>query len=240
MNIKEFYLKFEDWYSKQDPDKINLISSDRNFRYKFNEDFYFNMRNFKEIKQSSDYEKSLIFGDTVLELSDISKVLLEKISVVEQEFNNEKNDFETLDLYKKFYKEEYNGLYDSAGYASPKLVSEIKHFWDKLDNSKVISILTDVVQDDYEIDLAGGRRYLTRNYEILIFNYSQYNQKFDYILDDNEILKLYEFNEFDFDSFDVEKIHKNVELDIINKQNSKFNNDINKIIDSIKGNVRFH
>lgn len=68
----------------------------------------------------------------------------------------DKNYIEEDDYY-------YNGIYDESGYYTNSSLEDLLLFFKELDDDKILAIARGSVQDDYELDIDGGRYYFSQN-----------------------------------------------------------------------------
>lgn len=208
---RDNFNKLDKWVSSKSPIDINLFtetselktkgsSLDSHFKYITKSN---NIRGllsrykFLNNKLTSD-EKSIIFGDVILSLDDISKIMIDKL-----------ND----NLYSYPEKEhtscggEYNNNYDDAGYYTPIAIKDIIKFYEAFDEDKLNSILEHETIDNYEIDTNGGRWYFDRGIEIYAFNYFLHYKKVDIKIIDNSRYGFYKVVYEDIDLPDDEEFN---------------------------------
>jgi hypothetical protein len=119
------------------------------------------------------YSLDLITGDVVLTLDDLKKLYLEEIDTIIAEKQKEIDELEDYDFDED--EEGYiEGYYDYAGHGNITLYKDIRKFFEKLNDDRIISIYDRITLEEYDIDVAAGRDYFTCKDDYRIFNYIVY------------------------------------------------------------------
>lgn len=168
IDLKEMYEAIDKWYQSQDEKKIKYLLKERLYDDgKPNAKLQLTVNWYLDIKKLKDKNKSLIFGDNLISLEDISEHMLNNILPEKSDDND--------DHYHP---------YDEDGYATN--IDELRDFWTRLNNRKILDVAGNATIDSYELDVNGGRCYYMHGEDIIcmIFNYLYYTlnlsaEKFD-------------------------------------------------------------
>lgn len=218
--LKHKYLEVQNWLETANEKIINYIKNERidsysNYRYN---DFIQTLYWYDSLSNESEFNKQLIFGEKILSIEDIKNHVL---SLLKSSYHE--NDF--LDEDDEYEGEENFGYYDSTGHYNKEGYKAVIDFFENLDNYKIQSIFSGSVEDDYEIDIDGGRSYFMNkvSLNIMIYNYLYFNKKTKY---DNLEGELYNSN----DVFD-EISNYYQEIDIFLPTPKELNDIYNFVID---------
>jgi hypothetical protein len=169
-DIRQLYNQCEAWVNSHDKSKVKIITEDSGWNSSNN---YTNLKNtlywFDEMSKLSD-DKKILFGDMLLTIEDIKERILKHLKEFEDDFK-EGDSFDD--------DEEYYGDYDDYGHASPQGYQSVVDYFQSLNERKLMAIAEGSTQDDYEVDIDGGRSYLMSGSKIFlyIFNYLYYTKK---------------------------------------------------------------
>ncbi len=177
INLKEAYNQIDSWYKSNDENKIQILLN--NWFYHDNSEkgrFQKTIIWYKRVNELSK-NKVLILGDKILSIEDIKNYVLENI-IVPQEKKFEEQLKIAIKEDHHYDEDDYNGLYDTAGYGTANLVAKIRWFWENLDGKALYSVSEETEQDKYDVDLSGGRLYLKKDIiDVYAFNYVYYSFK---------------------------------------------------------------
>ncbi len=232
--IKETYNKIANWLSDKDSSKIKLIREQFIFNNTKIKDFQYTMNWLDNIHEMDDMCKTLIFGETIISINDIKRVLLSKI-------NNHRDDIisEQEELFsemnneeiKEYKDNESHGYYDEDGYATLNLLNDILDLYDTLDDDLLICINNNSVIDNYDIDIEGERSQLLRNTNInlLILNYFLYTIKNVEEIKENN--RYYPSDVFLPTIEELNLFYETIYLDKYSRMFESYNYDIKNMID---------
>ena len=173
--IKEAYQAIDDWYDKQDKNKIKVLINDKVFYdgslFALFQGTMFWYLNIKELKPE---QRELILGDKILTLRELTQHMLKSLPDKETLKNSIKNR-----QYNIGDEDDYQdecGFYDEDGYASDSSTLEIIDFWEKAKDRDIVDAAGYATD---ELDLDGGRCYYLRGSAPYLFNYLYYTLKMD-------------------------------------------------------------
>lgn len=166
-NLRDRYNQCESWINSHDKSKIELLMGD--IKYNNSDNLSLLQRTlywFKHMSELNDDGKKILFGDILLTIVDIKERMIKHLKY-EESFEDDEDD---EDIY---------GDYDDDGHASQEGYRNVVSYFESLDEDSLMSIAYGSTQDDYEIDINGGRSYLMNgsNIYLYIFNYLYYTKK---------------------------------------------------------------
>ena len=228
--IKEKYLQIQNWLKTSNKTIIDFIKKEKEYAYSYfspddnpDDRLIKTLNWYFKIKKQNDYIKKAIFGEVIFSIEDIKNHILSKLKSLNiSDYKDDKDD------------EEYNGYYDYSGHYNRKGLEAVIDFFENLNHNKILSIVEGHVEDDYEIDISGGRSYLMINTNLneMIFNYLKYNTK-------NSLEELEDniCNSSDL-FYDIECYYQNINIYLPNDEelssiyNFLLNKKYNKLIDN--------
>ncbi len=239
-NIKDIFNTIQEWVSSHDNDKIKLINSISVYDGKVRQ-FQDTVNWFKEMSKLNQESKDILFGDTILTIENIKERMLLHLKGSDELLENTPDEDED---------EGYYGDYDDCGHASAQGYQKVLDYFEELDEQALISIAAGSTQDDYEVDINGGRSYLMSrsNIYLYIFNYFYYTKRInkdqynDDILcnsgDASEALDRYYLKDVCLPSDEeFEKMYNKKYTEKYKKSFNQYNSMINDIISNFKGDV---
>lgn len=170
--LKEKYLEVQNWLETANKKFVNFIKNERVAYYRDKSD-YDKLKStinwYDRISEESDFTKQVIFGEKFVSIEDIKNHVL---TVLKSLYDDDYLD----------YEDENFGYYDSSGHYNKEGYEAVIEFFEDLDDYKIQSILSGSVEDDYEIDINGGRSYLMRKVPLgpMIYNYMYFTKKAKY------------------------------------------------------------
>ena len=181
--LKDKYLKVQNWLKTKDKKVIDFIRNEKpDYHQNTISDhsrFMSTLNWYDSLSKETDFNQKIIFGEIILSINDIKNNILSSL----------KNGYDYLIDNDRFmskededYDEENNGYYDSSGHYNKEGYEAVIDFFEELNDSKIESIYSGSVEDDYEIDINGGRSYLMHNIAInqMIYNYLYFTKKAKY------------------------------------------------------------
>jgi hypothetical protein len=176
-SLIERYNQCKEWVNRHDNSKIKVVTENVSYNDNFSH-FQKTIHWFNEMSELTDECKKILFGDIFLSIDDIKEKMLKHLKADEDDFKETSRN--SADDDDEDYEEEYyGGDYDDCGHASPQGYRNVVNFFESLDEDSLMSIAAGSTQDDYEVDLDGGRSYLMSgsNIYLYIFNYLFYTKK---------------------------------------------------------------
>ena len=177
----KIYEKIKQFLANKAKEDIEIIKSKRVYSGELLH-FQHTLRWFNLITSLNKEEKEILFGERQLTIEYIRDSFLEHLEKEKHRIIVDRNSPEHKDMtdkeFKEYEEDEYcHGDYDSAGYCSPNGFYRIVTTIEGMDLYMLQSIVEDGFIEDYEVDLDGGRSYLTRNcsLDIHAFAYLYYN-----------------------------------------------------------------
>lgn len=239
-NVKDTFNTIQEWVSKQDKDKVKLVKGERVYDGRLRQ-FQDTMDWFDEMNKLNEESKSLLFGETTLTIEDIKENMLLHLKGSDELLENTPDEDED---------EGYYGDYDDCGHASAQGYQKVLEYFEELDEQALLSIAAGSTQDDYEVDINGGRSYLMSrsNIYLYIFNYFYYTKRInkdqynDDILcnsgDASEALDRYYLSDVYLPSDEeFDKMYSDRYTEKYKKSFNQYNSMINNIISNFKGDV---
>ena len=241
--IKEKFLEIQEWLKKADKKVIDSIKKEKiSFNYSGHngyDRFMSSINWYDNLLNEPEFNKQLIFGDINISVDDIKNKVLSELKKDYQEKIDNK-DF--MDEDDEYYDDENSGYYDGAGHYNKEGYEAVINFFESLDENKIYSICSGNVEEEYDVDVTGGRSYLMREIPLnqMLFNYLNYTKKLSLDELDEE---LYNSNEsFDeiadyYEDIDIflpnEKELNDIHNFIINKKYNELLSSYNFMIDRI-------
>jgi len=187
--LKEKYLEVQNWLETANKKIVNFIKNERVAYYSDKSDydkFITTIHWYDKLSEESDFAKQVIFGEKFVSIEDIKNHILSKIKAEYQE-RIDKNYF--MDEDDEYYDDENFGYFDSTGHYNKQGYEAVIEFFEDLDDDKIQSILSGSVEDEYEIDINGGRSYLMNKIPLspMIYNYLVFTKKAKYEELDEEL-----------------------------------------------------
>jgi hypothetical protein len=164
MTFREKYNSTKDWLNI-DVNKL-LFLKNLNLRNKDLDDIKFFIHTMNDIKSSKYF--GYLVGEDIIDIKSISENL---VNIVNDKIDDEDDEDDYDDNY-----------YDEDGYYTNSSLEDLSSFFKNLDDKKILAISRGSVEDDYDLDIDGGRYYLCsrNNVQDLIFSYIFHTKKMTY------------------------------------------------------------
>lgn len=165
MTFKEKYNNVESWLSIDTEKSLFLKNS--NLRNKDLDDIKFFIHTMNDIKSSKYF--GYLVGEDIIDIKSISENL---VNIVNDKIDDDDEDDD----------DDYDNYYDEDGYYTKSSLEDLSSFFKNLDDKKILAIARGSVEDDYDLDIDGGRYYLCsrNNVQDLIFSYIFHTKKMTY------------------------------------------------------------
>ena len=187
--LKEKYLEVKNWLETANEKIVNFIKNERLAYYSDKNDcdkFITTIHWYDRISEESDFAKQVIFGEKFISIEDIKNHIL---SIIKYDYQESIDNNYFMDEDDEYYDDENFGYFDSTGHYNKEGYEAVIEFFENLDDNKIQSILSGSVEDDYEIDINGGRSHLMRKVPLnpMIYNYLVFTKKAKYEELDEEL-----------------------------------------------------
>ena len=240
---KEKYLQVQKWLETANKKTIDFIKKERiSHNYLGEQDydkFVFTIEWYDKLSSESEFIRKVIFGEIILSIDDIKNQVL---SELKKDYQHKIDHKDFMDEDDEYYDDENSGYYDSSGHYNKEGYEAVISFFESLDDYKIQSICSGSVEDDYEVDITGGRSYLMKGIPLnqMLFNYLNYTKKLSLDELDEE---LYNSNEsFDeiadyYEDIDIflpnEKELNDIHNFVINKKYQQLIDRYNSMVDNL-------
>lgn len=213
--LKEKYLEVQNWLEISNKKTIDFIKKERiSHNYLEEQDydrFIFTIEWYDKLSRESEFIRKVIFGEIILSIDDIKNQVL---SELKKDYQAKIDNKDFMDEDDEYYDDENFGYYDGDGHYNKEGWEAVISFFESLDDYKIQSICSGSVEDDYEIDITGGRSYIMRSVPLnqMLFNYLNYTKKLSFDELDEE---LYNSN----DSFDeIANYYQDIDIFLPNEK----------------------
>jgi hypothetical protein len=178
--LKEKYLQIQNWLETANKKTIDFIKKERishNYLGETDYDkFIFTIEWYDNLLKESEFIRQVIFGEIILSIDDIK---IQVLSELKKDYQAKIDHKDFMDEDDEYYDDENSGYYDVNGHYNKEGHEAVISFFESLDDYKIQSICSGSVEDDYEVDITGGRSYLMRGIPLnqMLFNYLNYTKK---------------------------------------------------------------